>query len=192
MPLTTYKEARPWAASISESVSLRKMPPWFADPRWPGFLDRLMAINVAWKGPGHILAKVEHLAARSGVTAGSPLFDRRVVDLAFEIPAALKRNGSIEKYLLKEAVRDLLPADVIERPKSGMMVPVEAWFQGPLKEFARERLLDGLRDYPIFDRVWLERLVNWKLGGLRPRRGVKIWLLLTLEAWLRTVYSVRR
>ena len=166
--------------------------PWFEDRRWPGFLDRLMAINVAWKGPDHILAKVEHLAARSGITARSPLFDRRVVDLAFEIPATLKRKGPIEKHLLKEAVRDLLPSEIIERPKSGMMVPVEAWFQGPLKEFARERLLDGLRDYPIFDRVWLERLVNWKLGGLRPRRGVKIWLLLTLEAWLRTVYSVRR
>jgi asparagine synthase (glutamine-hydrolysing) len=163
--------------------------PWFEDRRWPAFLDRLMAINVAWKGPGHILAKVEHLAARSGVAARSPLFDRRVVDLAFEIPAALKRNGPIEKYLLKEAVRDLLPKEIIERPKSGMMVPVEAWFEGPLRQFAQERLLDGLTPYRIFDRAWLERLVGWKLGGLRPRRGVKIWLLLTLEAWLRTVFA---
>jgi asparagine synthase (glutamine-hydrolysing) len=115
-----------------------------------------------------------------------------VVDLAFEIPAELKRKGPIEKHLLKEAVRDLLPLQIIERPKSGMMVPVEAWFQGPLRKFAQERLLDGLAPHEIFDRRWLERLVNWKLGGLRPRRGVKIWLLLTLEAWLRTVYGVRR
>ncbi len=165
--------------------------PWFEDPRWPAFLDRLMAINVAWKGPGHILAKVEHLAARSGVKARSPLFDRHVVDLAFEIPPTLKRNGPVEKYLLKEAVRDLLPAAIIDRPKSGMMVPVEAWFQLPLRAFAQERLLDGLTPWGLFDRRWLERLVNWKPGGLRPRRGVKIWLLLTLEAWLRTVYGER-
>ncbi len=111
--------------------------PWFEDRRWPAFLNRLMAINIAWKGPGHILAKVEHLAARSGLKACSPLFDRRVVDLAFAIPAELKRNGPIEKYLLKEAVRDLLPTQIIERPKSGMMVPVEDWFQGPLKAFAK-------------------------------------------------------
>ena len=63
---------------------------------------------------------------------------------------------------------------------------------GPLRTFAQERLLDGLTPYRIFDRRWLERLVNWKLGGLRPRRGVKIWLLLTLEAWLRTVYGEQR
>src|SRR5450432_3965547 len=37
MPLTTYREARPWAAAISESVSLRKMPPWFADPHFGKF-----------------------------------------------------------------------------------------------------------------------------------------------------------
>ena len=37
-------------------------------------------------------------------------------------------------------------------------------------------------------RDWLERLLAGKLGGLRPRRGAKIWLLVTLEAWLRTVF----
>jgi asparagine synthase (glutamine-hydrolysing) len=163
--------------------------PWLHDARWPAFLDRLMAMNIAWKGPAHILAKVESLAARAHVQARSPLFDRRVVDLAFEIPASLKRKGSVEKHLLKEAVRDVLPAPIIDRPKSGMMVPVEAWFQGPLKKFAEERLLDGLKPYRLFESRWLEHLVNWKHGGLRPRRGVKIWLLLTLEAWLRTVYT---
>lgn len=163
--------------------------PWLADARWPRFLDRLMAINVAWKGSGHILPKVEHLGAAEGVRARSPLFDRDVVGLAFAIPAELKRRGPIEKYLLKEAVRDLLPVDVIERPKSGMMVPVEAWFSGPLAAFARERLLDGLAGRGIVRRDFLERLLDHRGGGLRPRRGVKVWLLLTLESWLRGVYD---
>ena len=52
---------------------------------------------------------------------------------------------------------------------------------------ARERLLDGLRPHRIFRPTFLEALVDGKLGGLRPRRGVKIWLLVTLEAWLRSV-----
>jgi len=66
-------------------------------------------------------------------------------------------------------------------------VPVEGWFRGPLAAAARERLLDGLAPRGLFDRAWLERLVAGKLGGLRPRHGVKIWLLVTLEAWLRRV-----
>jgi asparagine synthase (glutamine-hydrolysing) len=160
---------------------------WLREPRWPGLLDKLMAINVAFKGAHHILPKVDHLSFASGVCPRSPLFDRRIVELSFAIPAGLKRRGAIEKYLLKEAVRDLLPAAILERPKSGMMVPVEAWFKGPLRDFARERLLDGLARWDLFEPRWLQMLLAGRLGGLRPRHGVKIWLLLTLEAWLRKV-----
>jgi asparagine synthase (glutamine-hydrolysing) len=181
-----------FAASIPAGALEALVSPWFEDPRWPSYLERLLAINVSWKGAGHILPKVEHLGGRMGVRARSPLFDRRVVELACAIPASLKRRGSIEKYLLKEAVRDLLPAAIVDRPKSGMMVPVEGWFTDPLAAFARERLLDGLAPRRIIRRDYLERLVARQLPGLRPRQGVKIWLLLTLESWLRTVYDQAR
>lgn len=150
-----------------------------------GLLDALMATNVRHKGAWHILPKVDHLAAPFGVHPRSPLFDRRVVELAFRVPGPLKRRGSVEKHLLKEAVRDLLPGEVVDRPKSGMMVPVEAWFAGPLKAWARERLYDGLLPRRLVRRGPLEDLVEGRAGGLRPRRGVKLWVLLTLESWLR-------
>jgi len=90
-------------------------------------------------------------------------------------------------YFASELKQLLAVPDLLERPKSGMLVPVEGWFRGPLAAAARERLLDGLAPRGLFDRAWLERLVAGKLGGLRPRHGVKIWLLVTLEAWLRRV-----
>src|SRR5206468_10366448 len=117
------------------------------------------------------------------------LFERGAVGLGFQFPRQLKLRGSVEKDLLKEAVRDLLPQEIIERPKSGMLVPVEAWFQGPLLPRARERILDGLAPHRLFRRDYLERLLDGRLGGLRPRHGAKIWLLVTLEAWLRTVFG---
>jgi asparagine synthase (glutamine-hydrolysing) len=82
-------------------------------------------------------------------------------------------------------VRDVLPESIIARPKSGMLVPVEAWFKGPLLPAARARLFDGLDAYGLFERDYLEHLLARRLGGLHPRHGAKIWLLLTLEAWLR-------
>jgi asparagine synthetase B (glutamine-hydrolysing) len=105
-------------------------------------------------------------------------------------PAPAQAPRPVEKYLLKEAVRDLLPPAILERPKSGMLVPVEGWLAprgGPLHAHARERLLDGLTGWGLLRRPWLERLLAGRLGGLRPRPGAKIWLLVTLEAWLRTV-----
>lgn len=165
----------------------REVSPWFTDARYQTLVTQLQAINVAFKGGHHILAKVDALGAPFGALPRSPLFDRDVVETAFAIPSQLKLRGSVEKYLLKQAVADLLPQAIIDRPKSGMLVPVEGWFQGPLLPEAKERLLDGLAPWGLVERPYVEKLLAGKLGGLRPRRGVKIWLLLTLEAWLRTV-----
>lgn len=173
--------------SLEDEVAAR-----LSDERWPSFVGKLMALNVLWKGAYHILPKVDELSAPFAVLPRSPLFERRIVELAFQIPAPLKLQGSTEKYLLKRAVADVVPASICDRPKSGMLVPVEGWFSGPLLPYARERLLDGLRPYGLFQMEYLERLVSGRLPGLRPRRGVKIWLLLTLEAWLRQVLHADR
>jgi asparagine synthase (glutamine-hydrolysing) len=157
------------------------------DARWSRFVTKLMAVNTVFKGAHHILPKVDAVSEPFGVVARSPLFDRAIVEMAFAIPPQLKLRGSVEKYLLKQAVSDLLPKTILDRPKSGMLVPVEGWFKGPLLDVARERLLDGLARYRLFDRGYLERLLAGRLGGLRPRRGVKIWLLVTLESWLRSL-----
>jgi asparagine synthase (glutamine-hydrolysing) len=164
----------------------REVLPHLEDERFPSFVARLMALNLFFKGAHHILPKVDAVSAPFGVVARAPLFDRAVVELAFAIPAQLKLRGSVEKHILKEAVRDLLPREIVERPKSGMLVPVEAWFQGPLLAEAKTRILDGLAPYRLFRRDYLERLLGGRLPGLRPRRGAKIWLLVTLESWLRT------
>jgi asparagine synthase (glutamine-hydrolysing) len=146
-----------------------------------------MALNVAYKGPHHILQKVDCQSFPFGVLPRSPIFDRSVVELAFAIPARLKLKGSTEKYLLKRAVADLLPSEIVDRPKSGMLVPIEHWFRGPLAGDARERLLDGLAGRGLIRRRYLEDLLGGRLGGVRPRYGAKVWLLVALEAWLRSV-----
>lgn len=164
---------------------------WFSDPRWHGLVSKLMAINTRFKGGHHILPKVDALSAPFSIAARSPLFMKSVVELAFEIPPELKLRGTDEKYLLKESVADILPRAILDRPKSGMLVPVEGWFQGPLLPEARARILDGLAPLGLFNRAYLEKLLSGKLGGLRPRRGVKIWLLVALEAHLRALGLTR-
>ncbi len=189
LPAMLSSDAR---AALADRPLEKQLAPWFSDSRWRSFVSKLMAINVAFKGAHHILPKVDSLSAPFGVVARSPLFDRAIVEIAVAIPPQLKLQGSVEKYLLKQAVRDLLPPAIIERPKSGMLVPVEGWFRGPLLGHARERLLDGLTRYHLFRRNYLERLLAGRLTGLHPRRGAKIWLLVTLESWLRSAFSVGR
>jgi asparagine synthase (glutamine-hydrolysing) len=163
-----------------------------SDGRWSTLVNRLMALNVSFKGAHHILAKVDHLSRLHGVFPRSPLFDRGVVEAAAAMPASLKLRGAVEKHILKQAVADLVPPEILQRPKSGMRVPVEGWVQqGQFFRFARERILDGLSPYGVFRRSYVEALVH-RDPRRRPRRaGAKIWLLLSLEAWLRTVLAAR-
>jgi len=174
--------------AIAGDRLLREIAWRFEDPRYHRFVSKLQAMNVIFKGGHHILPKVDAESFPFGVLPRSPLFDRDVVEAAFGIPPQLKLKGSVEKFLLKESIRDLLPREILDRPKSGMLVPVEKWFEGPLLPIARERLLGGLAPMGLIRTDWIERLLAGRLGGARPRRGVKIWLLLTLEAWIRTVF----
>ncbi|BAJ26729.1 MULTISPECIES: asparagine synthase C-terminal domain-containing protein [Kitasatospora] len=173
------------AALESAPHPRRHVEPYLSDARMPSLLDQLLHCNLRTKGAHHILTKVERLTASQGVQGRSPLFDRAVVEHAFATPPALKLRGTEEKWILKEAVRDLLPDTVTYRPKSGMRVPVQQWLRGPLSELAADLLLGPTaRARGLFRPDTVE---TWMRGGglLLPRQGGKLWLLLTLELWLR-------
>ncbi|MER0241671.1 asparagine synthase-related protein [Streptomyces sp. HSW2009] len=161
-------------------------PYLMAPDRMRYLLNQLLHCNLRTKGAHHILTKVERLTASQGLQGRSPLFDRRVIDHAFATPPAFKLRGTVEKWVLKEAVRDLLPATVVDRPKSGMRVPVQQWLSGPLRDLGHDLLLGrAARQRGLFQpetiRTWLRGE-----GTLLPRQGGKLWLVLTLELWLRS------
>lgn len=160
--------------------------PFLDDATMPHYLNRLMLLNTQLKGADQILTKVNNLSSAVGVLGRSPLFDPRVVAVSFAIPPEYKLAGSNEKAVLKSAVRDLLPPIILSRPKSGMLVPVHHWFQRDLKSYARRLLLGrDARTRPFFSQAVVKEWLAYQ-GGLWPRYGVKLWLLLTLEVWLRT------
>lgn len=162
-----------------------RVAPFLSGPPARPYLDRLTDLNIRMKGADQILTKVNNLTTACGLLGRAPLFDRRVVAFSYAVPPACKREGAVEKAVLKQAVADLLPAAILERPKSGMLVPVQRWFQRDLRALARDFLLDRrsrIRPYlsQALPREWLDYR-----GNLWPRHGVKLWLVLALEAWLR-------
>jgi asparagine synthase (glutamine-hydrolysing) len=64
--------------------------------------------------------------------------DHKIFELAATIPAGLKMRGGIQKYILKKAVKDLLPPEILNREKAGFALPTELWLRGPLKHVMRE------------------------------------------------------
>jgi asparagine synthase (glutamine-hydrolysing) len=150
------------------------------------FLNKLMNINVIFKGADHILTKVNNLTTANNLIGRSPLFDRRVVEQSFAIPPTYKLLGTNEKAVLKRAASDLLPSAILDRPKSGMQVPVQGWFSKELKRFASGLLLDQKAQIrPYLNQRVIKQWLNYE-GAIWPRYGAKIWLLLSLEIWLQT------
>jgi asparagine synthase (glutamine-hydrolysing) len=126
---------------------------------------------------------------RLGIAARFPLLDRPLVEYAARIPSDLKiTSDSATKHLLKAAVSDLLPDEVLNRrDKLGNSVPLKNWLRDSpeLQEFVREILsVDAIRRRGIFSPSYVERMWERHLSG-RENHSHRIWSLLVLELWCR-------
>src|SRR5207247_4573175 len=93
------------------------------------------------------------------------------------------RDGAT-KYLLKKAMRGILPDQIIDRPKQGFAVPLARWFRGDLSTYARDLLLsDTCRQRGIFDVRYIERLLDLNARG--RDLDLHLWTILSFEMWCR-------
>jgi asparagine synthase (glutamine-hydrolysing) len=134
--------------------------------------------------PDDILTKVDRMTMAFGLEARVPLLDLEVAELALRIPTALHMRGGSMKRLLRQVLRERLPASLVDRPKQGFAVPLARWMRGPLRQMLRDVLLDTTTlGRGLYRRRGIEELLAEHDRGL-DRSGV-LWLLLTGELWLR-------
>jgi len=115
-----------------------------------------------------------------------PFLDHRLVEFASGLPARMKLRGFTTKWILREAVRGILPPEILTRKKMGFPVPFGVWMRGPWKEVARDVLLDSRsRQRGIIAPESVERLISAHATG-QVNGADAIWSLLNLELWYRT------
>lgn len=170
---------------LKNSLNLERfVEPFLDNKQMNSYLNRLLYTNIRTKLAHHILPKVERLTSFWKLHGHSPLADKCIVDNAFAIPPELKLKGTIEKWILKESVRDLLPETIIDRPKSGMRVPVQNWLKGALRDLSNDLLFGKkARKRGLFQEKTIKTWLKGE-GLIYSRQGGKLWLLLTLELWL--------
>jgi asparagine synthase (glutamine-hydrolysing) len=111
-----------------------------------------------------------------------PLLDYRIAELVASMPPTIKFNGGITKYVLKNAMKSLIPVPILNRKdKMGFPVPLKEWWNGSLQEFVADILLGKTStERGILDPTGLADLID-KEG----KYGRKIWGALCLELWFR-------
>ena len=128
--------------------------------------------------------RVDNMTMAWGLEARVPFLDHEVVELAARVPAEHKvAEGG--KYVLKEAAREVIPHEVIDRSKGYFPVPALKYLQGPYLKLVRDALsAPRARERGLFRRDYVERLLGEPEKHITPLRGSKLWQMALLELWL--------
>ena len=149
-----------------------------ADP-----LDAMQQTDLCSFLPGNLLAYGDAMSMSHSLELRVPLIDHRVIEVVQTLaPEVRFANGA--KTLLKAVARRLLPAEIVERPKRGFNPPMGVWLRHDLKSLVDERLTPETT--AALGLVWepVETLLSEHRGGRRDH-ALKVWALLTLDAWWR-------
>jgi asparagine synthase (glutamine-hydrolysing) len=149
-------------------------------------LDKVLQIDTEIMLVDDPVKRVDNMTMAWGLEARVPFLDHEVVELAARIPAELKvRDGG--KYILKQASRGLVPDTIIDRKKGYFPVPSLRYLRGPFLGYVHDILeSETARTRGLFNRKYLERLLNDPDGELTPKGHSKLWQVAVLEGWLQS------
>jgi asparagine synthase (glutamine-hydrolysing) len=146
-------------------------------------LNQVLANDMRLYLENDILVKLDRASMRASLEGRVPLLNNDFVAYATGLPLALKLRGLRSKWLLKRALRGVLPDAILRRPKKGFGIPVAEWFRGPL----REQLLDVLAPERVaregfFRPEAVAALIADHLAGRRDNRK-QLWTLFAFQMW---------
>jgi asparagine synthase (glutamine-hydrolysing) len=137
--------------------------------------------------PNDPLVKVDRMSMKHGLEVRSPLLDRRVVELAFDLPARVRQRGRTGKWILRELATRRLPAALATMPKRGFTAPVGPWIAGPYADRYEDEVLGpSTRTGALIDRSILRGWFDEHRAG-RADHSYVLWATWVLERWLRNV-----
>jgi asparagine synthase (glutamine-hydrolysing) len=133
--------------------------------------------------PDQVLTFVDRLSMHHSVEVRPPFLDHRIVEFAARIPPELKIKNSINKYILKKSLKNLVPDEIINRPKEGFVLPTDEWLRGPLKSLLSHTLsAEKLRLHGLFNYNFVNILINQHLSK-RHNNGPLLWNLIMFQKW---------
>jgi asparagine synthase (glutamine-hydrolysing) len=147
------------------------------------FLARLTYLELKLRLPELLLMRVDKLTMAASVEARVPFLDHRLVEYALSLPRSQKVEGRSGKHVHKRALEQLLPRDVLYRPKRGFGAPIRGWLRGGATELLDEHLLGSpMRRRDLLDYAFVTRLVEEHRRGAHDW-SFHLWALLNLSLW---------
>jgi asparagine synthase (glutamine-hydrolysing) len=148
-------------------------------------LDWMMRQDQSGYLPDCLMVKVDIASMANSLEVRSPFLDHEFVAFAASVPAIKKRNGGPGKLVLRSALRDLLPSEILRKRKTGFGIPVARWLRHDLRPLLREHLLgDAFLRRGLFNPDFVRWMVRAHEEGKRDWSN-RLWALLVLEMWFK-------
>ena len=160
-------------AELSSWEALRPIRRRFEEKAWePSPLNWMTYLDLNLRLPELLLMRVDKMSMAVSLEARVPFLDHKFVELAMSIPEAVKTRNGVLKYILKKAVRGVIPDQLIDRKKQGFGVPVYEWYQTKFGEYLAKEMKDFCENTDLF-----------QLEGVLPYLKKRGWALLNVALW---------
>lgn len=150
-----------------------------------GAVNRFLWLDQRYYLADDILTKCDRMSMAHSLEVRPPFLDHRIVEFAAGLPEGLKVRGPVLKHVLRELMRDKLPASVLARKKEGFDIPAHKWFRGALRPMMEEVLSErAVRETGLFRAEAVERVKRDHVER-RANLGYPLWGLLMLFLWMK-------
>jgi asparagine synthase (glutamine-hydrolysing) len=160
----------------------------YLDLRWDKYMDSwdwMARHDQHYYLPDCLMVKTDIASMANGLEVRCPFLDHKVVEFAATIPSSMKRNGDSGKLILRRAVQNLLPEEVLRKRKTGFGVPLAKWLRTDLKDMLMAVLLDEkAKKRGLFEPSFLKKMIEEHAERKRDW-STRLWAFLFLELWLR-------
>jgi asparagine synthase (glutamine-hydrolysing) len=147
------------------------------------FLARMTYLELKLRLPELLLMRVDKITMATSVEARVPFLDHHLVEYAMGLPRSLKVEGASGKHILKRALEEILPVDLLYNPKRGFGAPVREWFRQGLGDWFDSHLMNStMRRRDLLDYTLVGRLLK-EHRSKKKDWGFHLWALLNLSLW---------
>jgi len=167
-----------WEALAPIRERFERNAPVEADFAWMSYLDLNLRL------PELLLMRIDKMSMGVSLEGRVPFLDQKFVEFSMGIPERLKTKDGVLKYILKKAVRGVIPDEIIDRPKQGFGVPLKEWMVGELGDQTRRELETFCDSTDLLDRDAVMQILNDRT------QGYTMWVLLNVAMWWKQYISV--
>ncbi|MBN2732491.1 MAG: asparagine synthase (glutamine-hydrolyzing) [Balneolaceae bacterium] len=170
---------------INGRVSEETCPIQFDTDDTNSALRRILYFDQTSWLPDNLLERGDRMTMAASLEARMPFMDHKLAEFVSALPDNYRVRGFQTKWILREAMKQLLPISILNRPKIGFRVPVNEWFRDSMKDYLCDYLL-GLNSKTLgyYEKKALNQIIQEHIKG-RQNHEKLLWMLLNLEIWHR-------